>query len=106
GCGKGSDCAVYVQSDLEETGDAQIKAALNRTGTDKPSLPEPINNDGIGIVFSGIAETSGEAASTDGRKRRLTPPHNPQRADRIRAVWSALFTNPERLTFEPYCAAK
>ncbi|HXG65139.1 MAG TPA: hypothetical protein VNO70_08520 [Blastocatellia bacterium] len=32
GCDKDSDCAVYVQSDLEETGDPQIKAALNRAG--------------------------------------------------------------------------
>ncbi|MFL6214537.1 MAG: hypothetical protein ACJ74J_11675 [Blastocatellia bacterium] len=106
GCGKETGCTVYVQSDLEETGDSQIKAALNRTGTDKPPLPEPINNDGIRIIFCGIAETSGEATSSDGRKRALTPVHNPQRADRIRAVWSALFTNPERLTFEPYCGAK
>ncbi|HXG65140.1 MAG TPA: hypothetical protein VNO70_08525 [Blastocatellia bacterium] len=73
---------------------------------DKPLLPEPINNEGIRVVFSGIAETAGEAAGADGRKRALTPPHSPQRADRIRAVWSALFTNPERLTFEPYCATK
>jgi len=105
GCGKDSACVAYVQSDLEETSDPQIKAALNQSGSDKPLLPEPIDNSSIKIVFCGIAETAGEATSADRRKRNLTP-HNPQRADRIRAVWSALFTNPEGLTFEPYCAVK
>ena len=44
GCGKDADCVVYVQSDLEETSDPQIKAALNRTGNDKSPLPQPISN--------------------------------------------------------------
>ena len=106
GCGQTADCAVFVQSDLEETSEPQIKAALNQGDSYKLQLPQPIDNGGIRIVFSGIAETAGEVSGTDRRRRSLSPLHNPQRADRIRAVWSALFTNPERLTFEPYCATK
>ena len=103
GCGSSSDCVIYVQSDLEETGDSQIKAALNHPDKDIP-LPPPINNDGIRVILSGVAETAGEAATTDGKKRSLSPAHNPQRVDRIRMVWNKLFTDPERLSFEPYCA--
>jgi hypothetical protein len=66
-------------------------------------LPEAINNDGITIIISGIAQTVGEAAAIEGRKRTLTSTHNPQRIDRIQALWKALFTKPERINFEPYC---
>lgn len=103
GCGKSSECKVFVQSDLEETSDSQIKAAINSTGDNKVPLPEPVNNDGIKIIISGVAETAGESAGAGTAKRPLTPLHNPQRADQIHEVWSKLFTNPERLTFEPYC---
>lgn len=103
GCGIDSNCVVYVQSDLEETGDQQIRAAIdNRTG-DKQSLPQQINNDGINIVVYGVAETSGDIVDANGKVRRLTKAHDPQRTDRIKSVWNSLFTNPEGVTFDPYC---
>jgi hypothetical protein len=102
GCGPDSHCFVSAQSDLEETVDLQIKAALDR---DAQPLPAAINNDGINIVISGIAETTGDAVATNGRVRRLTAARSPERSGRIRSVWLRLFTNPERVTFEPFCPA-
>jgi hypothetical protein len=102
GCGPDSHCFIYAQSDLEETGDLQIKAALDR---DAQPLPAAINNDGINIVISGVAQTTGDTVAANGRVRRLTAPRNPERAARIRSIWLRLFTNPERVTFEPFCPA-
>lgn len=102
-CGPDSNCVVYVQSDLEETGDSQIREAIERRAHDKHALPQPINNDGINIVFYAIAETSGDIIDANGKIRRLTKTHDPQRIERIKSVWSSLFTNSERVTFDPYC---
>lgn len=103
GCGPDSNCVVYVQSDLEETGDPQIREVIEHGARDKQALPQLINNDGINIVIYGIAETSGDTVDANGRIRRLTKVHDPQRIERIKSVWSSLFTNPERVTFDPYC---
>jgi hypothetical protein len=103
GCEPSGNCTVYVQSDLEENGDGQIKAALNHSGKTGSPLPPPINNDGINIVFVGIAETSGTITTAKAQAVQLTRPHDSGRADTIKAVWTRLFTDPSRLTFEPYC---
>jgi hypothetical protein len=102
GCGPGLECALYVQTDLEETGDGQIRRALTQPTQNKLSLPSPINNDAIDVVISGVAETAGLVTGNDGKTRQMTKPRDPERVDRIRSVWSALFTNPERVRFEPY----
>jgi hypothetical protein len=103
GCGPVSNCFVYAQTDLQETGDAQIKAALGRATRDNQALPAPINNEGIDVVISGLAETTGDAASSNGRVRNLPIPQDSGRIDRIRSIWLRLFTNPERIRFEPFC---
>jgi hypothetical protein len=105
GCEPSGNCTVYVQSDLEENGDAQIKAALNHSGKTQPPLPSPIDNDGINIVLVGVAETSGTITTARAQALQLTKPHDSGRADRIKAVWIRLFTDPSRLTFEPYCTS-
>jgi len=104
GCGPDSNCTVYVQTDLEETGDPQIKEALNHRGKNNRALSVPINNEGIGVVISGIAETVGTTKAGEGTSKALTKPRDPRRADRIETVWRSLFTSPDRVTFEPYCS--
>ena len=103
GCGIDSNCVVYVQSDLEETGDPQLREAIDHRGREKRSLPQAINNDGINIVIYGMAETFGDIVGANSKVRRLTKPHDPQRIENIESVWSSLFTNPEGVTFDPYC---
>jgi hypothetical protein len=103
GCGPGSNCFVYAQTDLLETGDARLKAALNQETVNKQLLPAPINNDGIDVVIVGLAETTGDSAVSNSKGRSLTASRNSDKADRIRAIGLQLFTNPERVTFEPFC---
>lgn len=102
GCGPDLECSVYVQTDLEETSDSQIRKALDQPIRDKRVLPAPINNDGINVVICGVAETTGRTIGEDGKARQMTKPRDPERVDRIGSVWSALFTNPEQVKFEPY----
>jgi hypothetical protein len=101
GCGEMSNCVVYVQSDLEENADRQIKQALD--GNKVTSRPVPSNNDGIDVAVIGVAQTLGFDKATNSTARHLTPQHDQKRADRIVQVWRNLFTSPSRLTFEPYC---
>jgi hypothetical protein len=102
GCDSNSNCVARVQTDLEENVNLQIKNALDgRTGAGG-SLPAPIDNEGIDVVISGIAETVGTSKGSDGVVRRLTNDRDQQRSDRIIEVWRKLFTSPARVTFQPY----
>jgi hypothetical protein len=97
---------LFVQTDGEETENAQIRAALDQKPGAKLRLPTPVNNRGVRIIFCGAAEIVGVANDVNnkpyetGEKRR-----SPQRADRLREVWSTLFTEPDRVSFEPFCTA-
>jgi hypothetical protein len=103
GCGPESECTVYVQTDLEETGDPQLGAALNSTSRNKQVLASPMINEGVGIVITGTAETAGISTGTDGRVHQLNKPRNLQRIEHLQSVWKGLFSNPDRVTFEPHC---
>jgi hypothetical protein len=103
GCNAHSHCAVYVETDLEESADTQIRAALNSVTQAKQVLPAPINNEGIDVVIYGIAETNGLKNDETGKTRSFTRVRDSKRVDRLREVWSGLFTNPELVIFEPHC---
>ncbi len=103
GCDDNSNCFVLVQTDLEENINLQIKRALDGGTSVNQALPAPINNDGIAVVISGIAETVGVTKASDGVTRRLTSNRDQQRPDRLVEVWRKLFTSPNRVTFQPYC---
>jgi hypothetical protein len=102
GCGPDSECTVYVQTDLEETGDPQLSAAL-KSVSNKQVLASPINNEGIKIVISGTAETASISAGSNGRTHQITRPRNLQRIEHLQSVWKSLFSNPDRVMFEPHC---
>ena len=104
GCGPNSGCTVYAQTDLEENTEQRIKHALDRAASEKEPLPAPIDNTGINVVITGIADTIG--ITTEPRlPKQLTRPRDPDRAARLRSVWQKLFTDPQRVVFEPYCLA-
>jgi hypothetical protein len=104
GLGSPSDSFyLFVQTDGEETVNQQIKKALSEPASAKLSLPPLIRNEGVHLVFCGMAETIGQTAPVNGKSRQLSRPRGPQRAERIQQVWSALFSDPSLVSFEPFC---
>jgi hypothetical protein len=92
---------VYAVTDLEETIEAQIVAALKAArGTSSP-LPASIDNCGVSVHFCGYAETRGFRANEP--NKLLTAPRTAERADRLLEVWRSLFTDPASVSFEPFC---
>jgi hypothetical protein len=96
GCGTPQDGKgagyLFAITDGEETEERVIRKALYSNG--KVEIPEEmiIINDEIKVVFCGIASTN-----------QLTPARNRIRADRLETVWKAVFSNPEKVSFQPFC---
>lgn len=95
---------LFIQTDGEEFANRQIMNALDGAALSKTQLPAPIRNEGIRITFCGMAETIGEVTDADNQAHKKSKKRDPQRADRLREVWLKLFTNPELVSFEPYCS--
>lgn len=95
---------LFIQTDGEETANPQIKKALSQKTTTTPKLPPPIKNDGVHVVFCGLAETVGLTTDVNNKSRRLTRTRDPERDARLQQVWSKLFSKPELVSFEPYCS--
>lgn len=95
---------LFIQTDGEETENMLIKQALNGSSQAKFRLPSPIRNKGIHVTFCGLAETIGTTTDSDKRLHHKSKQRDDQRADRLREVWAKLFTNPELVSFEPYCS--
>jgi hypothetical protein len=55
------------------------------------------------VTFCGFAQTRGRSVVSSSREIRAVAPRDPHRDDRLQAVWRALFTRPELVSFEPYC---
>jgi hypothetical protein len=104
GCKLGAaKCQIFVQSDLQENTESQIKAALSGSAGALKKLPAPIDNRGIRVTVCGIAETKGTV--TENKKARtLTPNRTAQQSDLIRHVWSGLFAEPQLVSFNPFCS--
>jgi hypothetical protein len=51
-----------------------------------------------------MAETVGATADNDNKVHQKSRKRDSARADRLREIWGKLFTNPELVVFEPYCA--
>jgi hypothetical protein len=103
GCGNGSHCALRVASDLEENAEPAFKAILdNRSGIGR--LPgEKLNNNGIEVLFCGLAATGGGTRDTLHRTAIRCKRRDSRREDRLQQVWSSAFTNPGDTKFEPFC---
>jgi hypothetical protein len=97
------DRALFVHSDLEETANKEIRKALDSRPGAPLKLPAQIDNSGVRLVFYGYAETTGQFTNARGQRSQLTRPRTPQAVDRLREVWSALFTQPDLISFIPFC---
>ncbi len=103
GCAKGSDCKLWVNSDMEENVEPAIKSRLNGAGG-RSSLPAALDNEGIDVTFCGYASTAGRVLDPTGNERvRSFGARNAAREDRMQNVWRSLFVNAQRVKFEPYC---
>ena len=103
GCGGGSHCELFVDSDLEENVETSIKKNLNRTTDGAHTPPQLIENEGIEVAFCGLAVTKGRFGDSSSGGFREAPPRTPTREDRLQQIWRSLFTNPGTVSFEPYC---
>jgi hypothetical protein len=103
GCKKGSRCALWVSTDLEENADRAIENRINR-GRHAARLPaRALDNTGIAVTFCGFAATAGRLVGSSGREIGKAVTRGPRRDDRLQAVWRSLFTRPESVEFQPYC---
>jgi len=99
-----SGCAVWVQTDAEETAELQLKRLLDGKLPNKHGTAMPlIDNHGIDVVFYGLSQTVGEREMADGRRHRFTRERDNRRAERISDSWLSYFTDPGRVRFEPFC---
>jgi hypothetical protein len=103
GCKENSHCQVFVDTDLEENVETSIRESLNRTHKSRPSLPAPLDNNGIEVSFCGLAVTTGRITTLSEREARTILPRDPGRDDQLKEVWRSLLTHPEHVRFEPYC---
>jgi hypothetical protein len=103
GCGIGSDCKLWIDSDLEENAVTAIETMLDHPESKRQVLPVVLNNEGIHVAFCGLAVTAGRIIGPSGREVRISPRRDPNHDDRLRRTWAELFTKPEWVAFEPYC---
>jgi hypothetical protein len=103
GCRESSHCRVLVDSDLEENVETSIKEGLNRNRNAKLPLRSPIENEGIKVSFCGLAVKAGRIVRPSGKEVHRAVSRDPGRDDRLRQVWRSLFTQPDLVSFEPYC---
>lgn len=81
---------LTVITDLRENVDQQIKKAITQPLGTKSSLPAAIDNSNVTILICGYAQTRD---------------HQNFQTERLVEVWSQLFTDPRRVTFDPFCPA-
>ena len=94
-CGPKRPCASLIKTDLDEDVNPSIRSVLDRAvkdpGVSVPAeLARSLNNAGVDVTFCGVAEVLPRrkpGASLDARQQ----------------IWTAMFTNPELVHFQPYC---
>ena len=103
GCTEASQCELIVDSDLEENVETGLRNTLDHAHSRYP-LPRPVQNAGISVTFCGYASTAGRIIDPTGREVRRFGSRDPAREERMLRTWRSIFTSPEEVKFEPYCA--
>jgi hypothetical protein len=97
-------CVLWIQTDAEETAEADLRKVLDGNGANKQKSTVPtIDNRGIDVVFFGLSQTVGERETGDGQRRHFTRARDSRRADSLRDGWLSVFMDPGRVRFEPFC---
>ncbi len=95
---------IHITSDGQETEEAGLEAALKGQPLGRVKLPPAINNHQIKIVFHGLAQTAGREQNAGRHPRQLSGKRTAADADRLREIWKMMFTNPQLVSFEPFCS--
>ena len=99
GCISDSACQLLVRTDAEELSERAIRDSIAGGGRRK-DLPSVVSNEGIRVTFCGLAEVN---ALRNLERSKSTHARSAGHGDRLREVWSSLFSAPDLVTFEPYC---
>lgn len=97
GCASNGHCGLFIQSDLQETADSALSAALQTTGTHlsasaRSSLPT-LDCKGIDVFICGYAQGADggiKMASSSALRHK-------------QQVWTSALAQPASLTFSPFC---
>lgn len=95
GCGSGTHCTLFLVTDGEENVNPDLRAALTGSKAALKKTTGRIDNNGISVSICGLAQT--RSASPERVTRSFTP------EDRLRTVWTAVFTAPNLVSTAPYC---
>jgi hypothetical protein len=82
----------------------ELSIKKNVEGTDDTkSVPAALKNDGIQVVFCGVAVTAERTVGPSGKVIGKRADRTAGREDWLERVWQSVFTKPDAVTFEPYC---
>jgi hypothetical protein len=101
GCKRYSGCILFMDTDLQENQDRLFLKMLR--GDRGVAFAQPIDNTGIGIEICGVAVTAGPATDRTNGVILSAQPRSPERDEELRRAWLSVFTEPQTITFEPYC---
>ena len=103
GCNESSHCQIFVDSDLEENVEPFFQKSIQGTNRRRPALSAPLENAGVGISFCGFVATINHPVNSSGKETIKPMRREPDRDDRLRQVWISLVSDPEIVSFEPFC---
>jgi hypothetical protein len=96
GCGQNLRCAVFVETDGEETVNEQLRSALRGSTAALQRMRGTINNEGVTVAFCGFAQSRVVARESTAASTR-TP------VERLQLVWKSIFTDQMSVSMAPYC---
>lgn len=103
GCKATSHCQLFVDTDLEENVEPAVRKALGKNDGSKHTSVSPLDNNGIGVVFCGVAVTDGRVHDSAEKGTRKFVTRDSSHMQRMQEVWRSLFAEPDDVRFEPYC---
>lgn len=103
GCGTTTICHLFARTDGEETEEPWIRQSVQNRRMRQRGLPTALDNTNIAVTVCGFSETLGEIRDSNKRRVRLTARRDGNNAEFLRAVWGKVFTQPDRVVFEPFC---
>jgi len=95
GCGAATHCTLFLVTDGEENVNPDLRAALAGSKAALKKATGRVDNNGISVSICGLAQTR---SASLGRVTRSFAPE-----DRLRTVWTAIFTAPDFVNTAPYC---
>lgn len=102
--GPGDRRRVLAAVDLQETAYEELRNVLagRLPLTRVDSIPK-LRNEGVHVFICGYASTRGATSSASGAETSFTADRSIRRVERLTKIWQALFAEPSRVRFSPFC---